>query len=66
MPFEVPESFLDDLRASAVDEDLGRVIAGRTMAVDVTKAPDQFGMRPEQIEALRKAIIQGTGKTGLD
>jgi hypothetical protein len=64
--FEVPKSFLDELRASAVPEALAGQNPGKPLIVDVTKAPNQFGLRPEQVEALRKAIIQGTGKTGLD
>jgi filamentous hemagglutinin len=67
--FEVPASFLDKLRASAVTEgqlfrDPG--LAGRPLVVDVTKAADQFGLRQAQIEALMQAIIQGSGKVGLE
>jgi filamentous hemagglutinin len=67
--FEVPKSFLDDLRASAVTEkqlNLDPSLAGRPLRVDITKAPDQYGLRPEQIEALKNAIIQGSGKVGLE
>jgi filamentous hemagglutinin len=60
--FEVPKSFLDDLRSSAVPERLARKYPGRPIEVDVSAAPDQFGLRAEQIEELRKAIIQGTGE----
>jgi hypothetical protein len=63
--FEVPKSFLDELRSSAVPEALAKQNPGKPIIVDVTKAPDQFGLRPEQIEALKKAIIQGSGKTGF-
>ena len=63
--FEVPRSFLDDLRASAIDEDLAKILPNRPFRVDITKAPDQFGLRSEQIEALRRAIIQGTGQEGF-
>jgi RHS repeat-associated protein len=63
--FEVPRSFLDDLRASAVSERRARLLPDRPFIVDVTKAADQFGLRPEQIEALRRAIIQGTGQEGF-
>jgi hypothetical protein len=63
--FEVPKSFVDELRSSAVPEALAKQNPGKPIIVDVTKAPDQFGLRPEQIEALKKAIIQGSGKTGF-
>jgi hypothetical protein len=61
--FEVPASFLNDLRASAVPESMAKQFPGRPLLVDPTKASDQFGLRPEQIEALRQAIIQGSGRT---
>jgi hypothetical protein len=64
--FEVPTSFLDELRASAVPEALAGQNPGSPIIVDVTKAADQIGLRSEQIEVLKKAIIQGSGKTGLD
>jgi len=63
--FEVPRSFVDELRAIAVRETQAAAFPGRPLVVDVTKAPDQFGLRPEQIEALRRAIIQGTGQEGF-
>ena len=59
--FEVPKSFLDDLRAAAVPERMARQFPNRPIIVDPTKAADQFGLRAEQIKALQKAIIQGTG-----
>ncbi len=60
--FDVPQQFLNELRASAVGEFKSTAAPGQPIRVDVTKAPDQFGLRPEQIKALQDAIIQGTGK----
>ncbi len=60
--FEVPKSVLNDLRSTAVPERLSRQFPGRPILVDVTKAPDQFGLRREQIKRLQRAIIQGTGR----
>jgi hypothetical protein len=60
--FEVPKEFLDELRSSAVPERLGKTFPDRPILVDVSKAPDQFGLRPDQIEALKKVILAGTGK----
>jgi hypothetical protein len=59
--FEVPASFLDDLRAIAVPQRLARQFPNRPYICDATRAPDQFGLTPQQIEALQRAIIQGTG-----
>ena len=67
--FVVPKTFLDEIRAAAVTErqlNLDPSLAGRPLRVDIGKAPDQFGLRPEQLDAFRNAIIQGTGRTGLE
>lgn len=66
--FEVPQSFLDDLRAAAITEAelfANPGLRGRPLRVDITRAPDQFGLRPAQIEELRQDIIQGSGRQGL-
>jgi filamentous hemagglutinin len=66
--FEVPKSFVDELRASAVTEAelaANPALKGRPLVSDPTKTPDSFGLRPEQIEKLKKAIIEGSGKTGM-
>lgn len=63
--FEVPKKFLDDLRAAAVSKDVVRQFPSRPFIVDPTKAPDQYGLRPGQIEALKKFIIQGSGREGF-
>jgi filamentous hemagglutinin len=63
--FRVPRSLLDDLRATGLPERLARQFPDRPLVVDVAKAADQFGLRPQQIETLRRAIIQGSGKPGL-
>jgi RHS repeat-associated protein len=60
--FQVPQSFLTDLRENAVPQSMGRLFPTRPQLVDTTKAPDQFGLQPAQIQGLRNAIIQGTGK----
>jgi RHS repeat-associated protein len=60
--FQVPTSFVDDLAESAVPENLARQFPNSPLVVDVGKAANQFGLRPAQIEALQKAIIQGTGR----
>jgi filamentous hemagglutinin len=60
--FEVPQSFLTDLRNAAITRAEVRDHPESPISVDVTKAKDQFGLRPDQIEALRKTIIQKSGK----
>jgi len=60
--FEVPQSFLVELRAAAVEQRLARQFPGRPQIADPTKAADQFGLRAAQIQKLRDAIIQGSGR----
>jgi filamentous hemagglutinin len=60
--FQVPTSFVDELAASAVPESMARQFPNAPLVVDVTKAANQFGLRPAQIEALKRAIIQGSGR----
>ena len=66
--FEVPKSFVDELRASAVTEAelaANPALKGRPLVSDPTKTPDSFGLRPAQIEELKKQIIPGSGQTGM-
>ncbi len=62
--FEVPASFVDELKAAAVPERLARQFPDRPFIVDPTKAPDQFGLRPSQFDDLLRAMISGSGRTG--
>ena len=55
--FEVPKSYVDDLRASAVRERQRKKFPDRPLRVD-PKHPDQYGL---VIERLRRIILQGTG-----
>jgi hypothetical protein len=60
--FQVPNSFLDEVAASAVPESMARQFPNAPLVVDIAKAANQFGLRPAQIEALEQAIIQGSGR----
>ena len=60
--FEVPRSFVDELRATAVEEPLRPLHPGRPVIADPTKAGDQFGLSAQQIEQLRKVIVRGSGR----
>jgi hypothetical protein len=63
--FEVPKSYVDEIRANAVPErnSRRRVLRGKPIRVDERQAPDQYGLRTaDQIEQLRRMIIQGTGR----
>jgi hypothetical protein len=60
--FEVPRDYLNELRESAVPESLAHCNPDRPLAVDINKAPDQLGLRPDQIMKLIHEIIQGTGQ----
>lgn len=62
--FQVPTSYVDNLRNTAVMEnkiktdDPGKL---RPVVADPTKAPDQFGIRPHLLDDLRNNIIPGSG-----
>ena len=60
--FQVPQSFLTDLQEAAVPESMARQFPNSPLLVDPTMAPNQFGLRADQIQALQNAIVQGTGK----
>ncbi len=60
--FKVPQPFLKDLRQSAVPQSMATEFPGRPFIVDPTKAPNQFGLRAEQIERLREAVLRGSYK----
>ncbi|HYE05104.1 MAG TPA: hypothetical protein VEL07_06210, partial [Planctomycetota bacterium] len=60
--FQVPRSFLDDLRADAVPQQFGGQFPNAPQIVDPTKAADQFGLTAAQLDALKDAIIEGSGK----
>jgi hypothetical protein len=60
--FEVSEAFLQKLRQEAIlESEVAHFGRRRSLRVDI-ELPDQFGLRSQQIEALRNAIIQGTGR----
>jgi RHS repeat-associated protein len=63
--FQVPASYVDGIRQQAVSEgDIKRIDPGKTRPViaDPTKADDQYGLRSSHLDALRGAIIPGSGK----
>ncbi len=59
--FEVPTSYVDELRASSVPERLGRQFPDQPIRVDVNQAADQFGLRACQFPGLMAAIVPGSG-----
>ncbi|QQO08996.1 hypothetical protein [Breznakiella homolactica] len=60
--FEVPQSVVEELRKSAVAEDLVKDFPDRPIIADPTKAADQYGIRPDGLKSLQDKIIQGSGK----
>jgi RHS repeat-associated protein len=62
--FEVPRSYVDDLRARAVPERASRKRAFRDRPIKVhPRREGDYGLRSqEDIEQLRRAIIQGSGR----
>jgi len=63
--FEVGRQFFEDLKASAVPEVAARRNPNLPIIVDETKAKNQLGLRKDQIDALRNAIIPESGRYGL-
>jgi hypothetical protein len=60
--FQVEGKFLRDLRRIAIDTIDVKNNPTAPIIGDKTKAPNQFGIRQEQMEDLLNSIIQGTGK----
>jgi len=60
--FEVPKSFLDELRTNAVPEIERSLYPNRPVIADPTKASNQFGLTAEQLQKLRQVIIPGSGR----
>jgi hypothetical protein len=54
--------FAEELIGSAITQDMAKYYPKSPMIVDITKAPDQLGLRPAQIRALEDAMMQGSGK----
>lgn len=61
--FDVPTSFLDDVRAASVPQRLGRSHPNAPQLVDATKAADQYGLPACWIGRLNRAIVPGSGST---
>lgn len=59
--FQVPSSYVDELRGSAVPESLARQFPDSPFVVDVSKAADQFGLRAANFGELLGNIIPGSG-----
>jgi hypothetical protein len=59
--FQVPSSYVDELRASAVPESPARQFPDNPFVVDVNQAEDQFGLRAGSFEDLLNNIIPGSG-----
>jgi hypothetical protein len=60
--FQVPTSYVDELRASVVPESRARQFPHSPFAVDVNQAPDQFGLRASLFDELLAHIIPGSGR----
>jgi hypothetical protein len=60
--FEVPKTFLEELRRIAVPQRLKEQFPNRPEIADPTKTIDQFGLTAEQIEQLRSIIVPGSGR----
>ena len=56
--FQVPTSYVDELRGAAVPESMARQFPGSPIAVDVNRAPDQFGLRAAQLTPVLRSVHQ--------
>lgn len=59
--FDVPTSFLDELRRSSVPEEFARTDFPSPFRVD-TELVDQFGLRSCSFAALERAIVECSGR----
>ena len=60
--YEIPKSYLEEIRSTAVDEESAGRFPTLPIRVDTTKALDQFGLRAGQIETMISQIVQGSGR----
>ena len=60
--FTVSNEFLQLLRDNAVPEQLAREFPNAPLVVDISKAADQYGLRPEQIEQILDFILPNSGQ----
>jgi RHS repeat-associated protein len=60
--FDVPDSYVAQLRAQAVPESMASQFPDRPIQVDISKTADSFGLRAEQLEGLVCVIVPGSGQ----
>jgi RHS repeat-associated protein len=59
--FQVPTSFVDELRATAVPESKKKLFPTSPLVVDTNAAVDQFGLRASHFGNLLNNVIPGSG-----
>jgi hypothetical protein len=59
--FQVPASYVESLRSSAVPESEAAQFPNSPIAVDINQAADQYGLRPANFAELQGNIISGSG-----
>ena len=62
--FEVPKSFLDELRTTAVPEIDRSLYPNRPVIADPTKAPNQFGLTAEQLQMKHPRFFESLRSRG--
>ncbi len=62
---DVPRSYLNELRATAVPEAERAANPDKPVIADPTKARDQFGLSGQQIDKLREAAVPGSGQENI-
>ena len=62
--FDVPTSYVDELRAASVPESAAGLFPNSPIRVDVNQATDQVGLRACACDALAANIVPGSGRVG--
>ncbi|MCG7537913.1 hypothetical protein [Pseudoalteromonas sp. OOF1S-7] len=60
--FQVASDYAEQVKSLAVPERLSKRFPNLPIKVDPTKANNQIGLKNRQIDLLKYAILQGTGK----
>lgn len=59
--FQVPNSYIESLRTTAVAESQAKLFPASPIMVDVNQAADQFGLRAANFDELLSNIVPGSG-----
>jgi hypothetical protein len=60
--FKIPKSLAEEIKQSAVPQDLGKGNTGKPQISDETKSANAYGLPKEYIEKIQEQAIKGSGK----